>query len=125
MRWAILGTLTLMMLLGAPRDAQAFPGVASWYELTGNYTASGDVLEADDRTCASNTFPFGTHLLVTYNGVSAHCRVTDTGGFTALGRNLDANVAVAQRLGIISVGVAPVDIQVVGHDERWHYYKQY
>ena len=123
----LLGTLVLFLSLFAlvtPR-AEASPGVASWYDLTGNYTASGDILEANDRTCASNTFPFGTHLLVTYNGVSAHCRVTDTGGFTALGRDLDVNVYVGQRLGIISTGVAPVQIQVVGYDENWFYGRQY
>jgi rare lipoprotein A len=93
--------------------------------LPGNYTASGDVYESYDYTCASNVYPFGTYLLVSYGGNSIVCVVTDTGGFDAYGRDLDVSYAMARDLGLLYVGVDYVDIQYYGEDPYWHYYKQY
>ena len=67
-------------------EAQAEP--ATWYDLTGNYTASGDVLGYYDMTCASPldwygypVYPMGTYLYVedNYTGAGGTCVVTDTG----------------------------------------------
>jgi rare lipoprotein A len=119
--------LALAMSLVLAMPAQAYTGVASWYDLPGNYTASGDVYESYDRTCASNTYDFGTYLTVTNlaNGWSTTCVVTDTGGFTELGRDVDLSYQSAVDIGIIYAGVADVDIQVSGYDYWWYYYKQY
>ena len=114
----LLATASILLVMAAPANADT----ATWYDLTGNYTASGDVLEYEDKTCASNAYGFGTHLLVTYGGLSAHCRVTDTGD---MGAGLDLNVSVAERLGLISVGTAEVGVTVVGYDSAWYYGKQY
>jgi rare lipoprotein A (peptidoglycan hydrolase) len=113
-----------MMMIASP--AFAYSGVASWYDLPGNYTASGDVLGSYDQTCASNTYNFGTYLNITYNGVTVQCVVTDTGGFTAYGRDVDLNYGVAYQLpGFMYAGVDYVDIQYAGYDPYWYYYKQY
>lgn len=106
--------------------AFAYSGVASWYDIPGGITAGGDYLTSDDMTCASNTYPLGTYLDITYKGVTVRCVVTDTGGFTALGRDVDLNYGVASQLpGFISAGVDYVDIQYAGEDPYWHYFKQY
>lgn len=120
----VVGAL-MALLVAVP--AQAYTGVASWYDLPGNYTASGDIYESYDRTCASNTYDFGTYLTVTNldNGLSTTCVVTDTGGFTAYGRDVDLSYQSAVDIGIIYAGVADVDIQVTGYDWWWFYYKQY
>jgi rare lipoprotein A len=119
--------LALLMALAICGPAQAYTGVASWYDLPGNYTASGDVYESYDRTCASNTYGFGTYLTVTNlrTGASTTCVVTDTGGFTAYGRDVDLSYQSALDIGIIYSGVATVDIQYAGKDWWWYYYKQY
>jgi rare lipoprotein A len=117
--------LALAMSLAVAVPAQA--DVASWYDLPGNYTASGDIYESYDRTCASNTYDFGTYLTVTnlYNGWSTTCVVTDTGAFDYYGRDVDLSYQSAVDIGIIYVGVANVDIQYAGRDWWWYYYKQY
>jgi rare lipoprotein A (peptidoglycan hydrolase) len=51
--------------------------------------------------------------------------VTDTGGFTAYGRDVDLSYQSALDIGIIYSGVATVDIQYAGKDWWWYYYKQY
>jgi rare lipoprotein A (peptidoglycan hydrolase) len=123
---SIIVLATLFALLGAA-PAQAYTGVASYYDLSGNYTASGDVLEYDDLTCASVAYPFGTYLTITWHGASVTCVVTDTGGFAYLGRDVDMNIGVANALGFAQsgVGVDYVDIQYAGYDPWWHWYKQY
>jgi rare lipoprotein A len=105
--------------------ALAYSGVASWYDLPGNYTASGDIYESYDYTCASNVYSFGTYLAITYNGITRVCVVTDTGGFTALGRDVDLSYQMAADLGLLYAGVDYVDIEYVGYDSGWYLYKQY
>jgi rare lipoprotein A (peptidoglycan hydrolase) len=131
--WTVVALVAIFtFLLAAP--ASAYTGVASYYDLTGNYTASGDVLEYDDLTCASPLNPdgtpvyaFGTYLRISWGGASVTCVVTDTGGFAALGRDVDMNVGVANAVGFAQsgVGVDYVDIEVVGYDEGWYYGRQY
>jgi rare lipoprotein A len=104
--------LALLMALAICGPAQAYTGVA---------------YESYDRTCASNTYGFGTYLTVTNlrTGASTTCVVTDTGGFTAYGRDVDLSYQSALDIGIIYSGVATVDIQYAGKDWWWYYYKQY
>lgn len=70
-------------------------------------------------------YAFGTYLLITYNGVSATCVVTDTGAFEYYGRGIDLGYGIAAYLGLTYAGVDVVDIQYAGYDPGWHYYKQY
>lgn len=133
MRALKLLLISVLMLVGSALPAFAYTGVASYYDLTGNYTASGDVLGYYDLTCASPldyygnpVYPFGTYLNITYNGVTVQCVVTDTGSFASLGRDVDLNIGVARLLpGFTYAGVDYVDIEYAGYDPEWYYYKQY
>lgn len=96
--------------------APAWAGKASWYGpgFHGRLTASGERYDQDEATCAHKTLPFNTIVRVTNldNGRKATCRVTDRGPFVA-GRVIDVSRAVAQRLGLIASGTAPVRITVL------------
>jgi rare lipoprotein A len=117
--------LALTMITALP--ASAYSGLASWYGpgFYYQYTASGDVFEPWDYTCASNEWALGTYLNITYNGYTLTCVVTDTGAFDTYGRSVDLSEGMATDLGLLYVGVDYVDIQYAGYDESWHYYKQY
>lgn len=91
-------------------------GKASYYGpgFHGRLTASGEVFDQHDMTCAHKGYKFGTIVRVTnlVNGRSAVCRINDRGPFV-LGRVLDVSVAVAKALGMIRAGVVPVQIEIV------------
>ena len=99
--------------------AQKQSGKATFYSkrATGARTASGERLHHDSMTCAHRTYPFGTLLKVTRtdNGRSVVVRVTDRGPF-ARGRIIDLSWGAARKLGILSMGVAPVTVERV---DRW------
>jgi len=86
--------------------------VCSWYgnEFNGRPTASGQVFNQDDLTCASRTLPFGTWLALTRGDRRIVVVVTDRGPFIE-GRDLDLSRRAAQELGFS--GVAPVDVEFV------------
>lgn len=89
---------------------------ASWYgaELRGKRTASGEAFDPDGFTCAHRELPFGTVLRVRNprTGATAIVTVNDRGPFVA-GRDLDLSRAAARRLGMVSAGVAEVDVEIV------------
>ena len=62
-------------------------GEASYYGpgFDGKQTASGEIFDQDDYTCAHKTLPFGTKLKVVRkdNGESVEVRVNDRGPFVA------------------------------------------
>lgn len=91
-------------------------GIASWYghPFHGRDTASGEVYDMNDPTCAHQTLPFGTRLRVENldNGRSTTLRVNDRGPFVK-GRILDVSRKGAQELGIIEPGTARVRITVL------------
>lgn len=91
---------------------QSFTAVCSWYgnEFNGRPTASGQIFNQDDLTCASRTLPFGTWLALTRNGKRIIVVVTDRGPFIA-GRDLDLSRRAAQELGFS--GVEPVQAEFV------------
>jgi rare lipoprotein A len=96
-------------------DALADTQLASWYGpgLEGNYTASGDIFEPyTEYTAASPYLPFGTELLVTYNGYSVVVEVTDRGPYSG-GRELDLSAVAAEEIGLTYTGVDYVDVQVL------------
>jgi rare lipoprotein A len=91
-------------------------GLASWYGpgFHGAQTASGEHFNQNDMTAAHRTLPFGTKVRVTNvnNGRSVVVRINDRGPFTG-GRVIDLSAAAAQAIGMISSGVATVQIEVL------------
>ena len=94
-------------------------GQASWYGgmgdgFAGRRTASGEVFDPDQLTCAHRTLPFGTWVEVEnlQNRKVATLRVTDRGPF-ARGRILDVSRQGAKELDFIAAGTAQVRIRTV------------
>ena len=96
--------------------AQSRRGKASFYSkrATGARSASGERIHHDSLTCAHRTYPFGTRLKVTNlrNGKSIIVRVTDRGPHTR-GRIIDLSYGAAQALGMLSQGIAMVEVERV------------
>ncbi len=91
-------------------------GVASWYggEFHGRPTSSGEVYDMNQLTCAHNTLPLGSTVMVTNleNGRSIELKVNDRGPFVKE-RIIDVSYAAAQMLGMWAKGTAPVKVEVV------------
>jgi rare lipoprotein A len=91
-------------------------GVASWYggEFHGRSTSSGEVYDMYQLTCAHNTLPLGTIVMVTNleNGRSLELKINDRGPFVKE-RIIDVSYAAAQMLGMWEKGTAPVKVEVV------------
>ncbi len=92
-------------------------GVASWYgpDFHGKPTSSGEVYDMYQLTCAHNTLPLGTMVMVTNleNGKSAELRVNDRGPFVKE-RIIDLSYAAAQILGVWENGTALVKLEAFG-----------
>ena len=91
-------------------------GEASYYGpgFHGKQTASGEIFDQDDYTCAHKSLPFGTKLKVVRvdNGSSVVVRVNDRGPYVD-GRILDLSVAAGKQIGLDKVGHAEVVATVV------------
>lgn len=89
-------------------------GKASYYadKFQGRRTASGEIFRQGKLTAAHRTLPFGTRVKVTNmaNGRSVKVHINDRGPFVD-GRIIDLSRKAARRLGMISTGVAPVEIR--------------
>jgi rare lipoprotein A len=106
--------LTLSLTLLQAQELQR--GKASYYskDFRGRRTASGEVFNPNDLTCAHRYYPFGT-LLKVYNpanGKSVVVKVTDRGPFVR-SRIIDLSWRAAKELGIVSQGVAMVIVTKV------------
>ena len=92
-------------------------GVASWYgaDFHGKPTSSGEIYDMYQLTCAHNTLPLGTMVMVTNleNGRSLELKVNDRGPFVKE-RIIDVSYAAAQMLGIWEKGTALVKVEVIG-----------
>lgn len=90
-------------------------GGASWYNLAGNKTASGERMNPNAMTAAHRKFRFGTKVRVTNrrNGRSVIVRINDRGPFIR-GRVIDLSKAAAGRLGYLRRGHTSVCIERVG-----------
>ncbi|MBO5611689.1 MAG: septal ring lytic transglycosylase RlpA family protein [Prevotella sp.] len=97
-------------------SAQEQRGKASYYskKATGSRTSSGEKLHHDSMTCAHRTYPFGTILKVSCpaTGRTVNVRVTDRGPF-GHGRIIDLSWGAARELGILNMGVATVQVEVI------------
>ena len=91
-------------------------GEASYYGpgFHGKQTASGEIFDQEDYTCAHKSLPFGTKLKVVRkdNGKSVVVRVNDRGPYVD-GRILDLSVAAGKKIGLNKVGHAEVVATVV------------
>ena len=96
--------------------AQTRRGKASFYSkrATGARAASGERIHHDSLTCAHRTYAFGTLLKVTNlrNNKSVIVRVTDRGPHRG-GRIIDLSYGAARELGMLSQGIAMVEIERV------------
>jgi rare lipoprotein A len=106
----------------APEVYEEF-GQASWYgqgdAFEGRVTASGEICDPSQRTCAHRTLPFGTRLEVRHEitGKRTFVKVTDRGPFIR-GRIVDLSRRAAEDLGLHTSGVAPVRIRTVDPEGR-------
>lgn len=102
--------------LGGASGSAAIYGLASYYgdEFHGRKTASGEIYNKWDLTCAHKKFKFGTRLKVTNmkNKKSVIVRVNDRGPFVKK-RILDLSYAAARNIDMLSDGVVKVKIEVL------------
>ena len=105
--------------LSVPRESDQ-SGLASWYggQFHGRKTASGERFDSMDLTAAHKTLPFGTRVCVrsSVTGKSVVVRINDRGPF-APGRVIDLSKAAAQELGMLGLGIKPVELWQLGADE--------
>ncbi len=90
--------------------------VTSFYakKFNGRKTASGEIYNMFDFTCAHKTLPFGTKLKVTNpdNNKSVVVRVNDRGPFVK-GRDLDISYAAARKIGLIPYGFKKLKVEIL------------
>ncbi len=101
----------------AGRVLASFQGIASFYgyDGSGTRTATGERFNPEAMTAAHRSLPFGTRVRVTNtrNGRSVIVRINDRGPYVR-GRIIDLSFAAARILGMMSSGIAPVKIEVLG-----------
>ncbi|CAB4243257.1 protein of unknown function [Methylacidimicrobium sp. AP8] len=88
-------------------------GIACWYGES-RITSSGERFRANAMTAAHPTLPFGTIVAVRNlkTGRTAVVRINDRGPFKK-GRIIDLSRAAADRLGMLSDGLAPVELRIL------------
>jgi rare lipoprotein A len=97
--------------------ANSVDGNASWYGpgFDGRLTANGETYDQQEMTAAHPHLEFGTKVKVTnlQNGRSVVVRINDRGPFIR-DRIIDLSAAAARALNMISSGVAPVRLTILG-----------
>ncbi|MFN4117591.1 septal ring lytic transglycosylase RlpA family protein [Acidovorax sp.] len=106
----------------APSRAQADQvGLASWYggKFHRRRTASGELFDMRALTAAHPTLPFGSFVCVrsTVNGRTVIVRINDRGPHTGK-RVIDLSRAAAEELGMIGLGLKPVELFALQDGER-------
>lgn len=88
-------------------------GLASYYA-SGQLTANGEKFDKGAMTAAHKTLPFGTRVRVTRvdTGSSIVVRINDRGPFKP-GRVIDLSEGAAKILGITSIGLSPVSVEIL------------
>jgi rare lipoprotein A len=90
--------------------------MASWYgkRFNGRRTASGERFNAGDFTAAHRTLPISSFVRVRRvdSGEEVIVRINDRGPFHA-GRVLDLSYAAANKLGIVALGSAEVEMELL------------
>ena len=97
-----------------PDLRRAFFAWASWYGpgFDGRHTASGVVFRRGLPIVAHRFLPFGTRVMIRRGTRWAQGIVLDRGPFVR-GRAFDLSQALADRLGILEVGKAVLEIRVL------------
>jgi rare lipoprotein A len=77
-------------------------------------TASGQRFDVHELTAAHRTLPLGARVRVTnlLNGRSVVVTITDRGPFVKK-RVIDLSYAAARQIGLLSPGIAPVQLEVL------------
>lgn len=98
---------------GAAVPAFRTKGIASWYDES-RLTSTGERYRAREMTAAHPSLPFNTLVAVRNlkNGRIALVRINDRGPYKK-GRIIDLSRAAAGRIGMLSDGVAPVELRIV------------
>lgn len=95
-------------------------GLASWYGpgLNGRRTASGERFDRFGFTAAHRTLPFGTRVCVRslVTGKTVMVRINDRGPFGSDDRVIDLSQGAARELGMIGLGIKPVELWQVDED---------
>lgn len=99
---------------GLVATGSVLQGRASWYGpgFDGRATASGAIFDQEGWTVAHRTLPLGTILLISHGGRAVVVLVNDRGPFVG-GRILDLSHGVADHLGTVHAGVAPVRAEIL------------
>lgn len=89
-------------------------GKATWYNLVGRKTASGEILDTITATAANRSLPLDSFAKVTDldNGRSVIVKINDRGPY-ARGRIIDLSPRAAEALHMKAVGVAAVVIEPI------------
>lgn len=99
-----------------PENCLIETGIASWYgsRFNDQCTASGEAFDREAYTAAHRTLPFNTLVKVENkrNGRSVIVRINDRGPFVS-GRIIDISRNAARDLGMVSAGVAQVNLYLV------------
>lgn len=106
--------LIVLSVLAIQATARAEPVSASYYGegFLGKPTASGEPYDPKGYTAAHPNLPFGTRLLVSYDGRSVIVTVNDRMS-SGSDHDLDLSLAAAQYLRLTNVGTAIVGAEVV------------
>lgn len=124
-RKSILATACIIAFVGAMPVFAAKTlikdnALASYYgaQYHGRPTSSGEIFDMYGMTASHRTLPFGTMLEITNleNGKSVVVRVNDRGPFVE-GREIDVSLGAAEKLGMITSGVARVSISILDESE--------
>jgi rare lipoprotein A len=100
-----------------PPRSEVQVGLATWYgaALAGRRTASGEPFDPLRLTAAHRTLPFGTWVEVTRvdTGAAVRVRITDRGPFGHADRIIDLSRGAAERIDLVKMGVARVELRIV------------
>ena len=98
------------------KSKKVYKGISSYYgpKFHGKLTANGEIFDMYGVSAAHKEFPFNTIVRVTNenNGKSHIIRINDRGPYIN-NRILDCSFGAAKKLGFVSVGTAPVKIEVI------------
>lgn len=113
----LLGPMDAPVLADAPWKQR---GRASWYgkNFNGRRTASGERFSAAGFTAAHRTLPIPSYVRVrrVASGQEVIVRINDRGPFHSA-RVLDLSYAAAQKLGMVALGSAEVEIERLTDDD--------
>ena len=95
-------------------------GMASWYggQFHGRKTANGERFDKGGLTAAHKTLPFGTQVCVRsmVTGKAVVVRINDRGPYAG-DRIIDLSQGAAQELGMLGLGIKPVELWTLEDDD--------